>query len=66
MNDLPIRAQSLLRLATRLCTAIDSPQWTPPTGREARDLARQLDTACDEVERLLWIVSPPSQEPPHA
>ena len=57
-SSLSTRINSLWRLSLRLKRLVAEESSTPQlTGREAREVEQQLDTLCDEIERLIWHLS---------
>jgi hypothetical protein len=55
-DDIQLRVRSLRRLAIRLGQATHPPTYKPPDARASRLIVSQLDTCCDEIERLIWTL----------
>lgn len=55
-NDLCLRVDSLGRLVIKLREAVYNEANPLPHGRPAVAVARTLDSICDEVERLVWLI----------
>jgi hypothetical protein len=54
ISDNKARVTSLWRLSLRLKRLTESEHWQAPTGQESRRLQAQLDSLCDEIERIIW------------